>query len=42
MKELKVLVRKCVAEQEEHKKLMNDLHHAQLIQGIKEKEEKRT
>ena len=42
MKNLKILVRKCVAEHDEHRKLMLDINHAQLVQGIKEKEEKRT
>ena len=28
MKNLKILVKKCVAEQENHKKLMNEFNHA--------------
>ena len=39
---LKILVKRCAAEQENHKKLMNIFNHAQLTSGIKDKEENRT
>ena len=42
MKDLKVLVKRCVAEQNNHKKLMKDINHAQLVQAILNKEERRT